>query len=183
MSQIQLKPEETLLISLRNGDRKAFESIYKNYWGMVLRFVQLNNGNKEEAEELYQESIIVLFEKLQSPDFTLSCSIKTYLYSICRNKWLHELRGKKKITDIENYVHVLYEAEEELPELPQDEDIYAAVLKMGDPCYSLLKGYYYEKFSLESLASKMKYASANVAKQQKFRCIERLKKAFLVNKI
>jgi RNA polymerase sigma factor (sigma-70 family) len=172
--------EEELVPALQRGDNNALKYIYKAYWPMVLRFVTLNNGNAEDAEELYQEGIISLYEKVTCIDFKLTCSVKTFLYSICRNKWLNTLRGRKVMVDIEDFVEVLLEAPED--EKPEDEEVMDIIRAMGNPCHSLLVGYYYQKLDLQALAVKLQYASANVAKQQKFRCMERLKTMFLANK-
>jgi DNA-directed RNA polymerase specialized sigma24 family protein len=112
-------------------------------------------------------------------EFTLTCSVKTYIYSVCRNKWLYKLKGRKMIVDIEEYDEISTDETEEIPALPEDKEIAEAISSMGDPCHTLLIGFYYQQLSLDILAEKLKYASASVAKQQKFRCVERLKKVFL----
>lgn len=171
--------DEGLISALKHGDNDALKYVYKTYWPMVSRFVRCNSGSMEDAEELYQESIIALYEKLRTEDFRLTCSIKTYIYAICRNKWLYQLRGRKTIIDIEAYDAVSIEPHDETHELPEDKEIVEAIGSMGDPCHTLLIGFYYQQLSLDTLADKLKYASASVARQQKFRCVERLKKLFL----
>lgn len=174
--------DDLLIQALSNGDNDALEYVYKTYWPMVLHFVQVNSGVKDDARELYQESIIALYEKSKDKQFKLTCSLKTYIYSICRNKWMNQLRNKRVVDDIEEYTDTLSDDTDDQPELIiSDVEMAEAISGMGDPCKSLLLGFYYEKISLDLLALKLKYASANVAKQQKFRCIERLKKRFLVN--
>jgi RNA polymerase sigma factor (sigma-70 family) len=181
MTKQTFTTDEVLLTALREGDNNALEFVYKSYWPMISRFVRSNSGNQEDAEEVYQESIIALYEKLRDREVILTCSIKTYVYSICRNKWLQFLKGRKIIVDIEEYNDISPESSEEVKELPEDKEIKEAISAMGDPCRSLLIGYYYHQLSLEVLADQLKYTSANVAKQQKFRCMERLKKLFLQN--
>ncbi len=66
----------------------------------------------------------------------------------------------------------------EAPEIPDDEQIISAIDTLGEPCRSLLIGFYYEKLSMEELANKLNYKNENVAKQQKLRCKDRLKNAF-----
>jgi RNA polymerase sigma factor (sigma-70 family) len=179
MAKPAFTTNEVLNAALRQGDNNALEFVYKSYWPMISRFVRSNSGNLQDAEEVYQESIILLYEKLRKGEVTLTCSIKTYIYSICRNKWLQVLKGRKTIVDIDVYNDINPDHSEEVQELPEDKEIIEAISAMGNPCRSLLIGYYYHQLSLENLADKLKYTSANVAKQQKFRCMERLKKLFL----
>jgi RNA polymerase sigma factor (sigma-70 family) len=181
MSKQSFTTDEMLINALRLGDNDALEFVYKSYWPMISKFVRCNSGSMEDAEELHQEGIIALYEKLRSGEFVLTCSIKTYVYSICRNKWLRLLKGRKSIVDIEEYDELRCESTEDTCELPEDNEIREAITALGDPCHTLLIGYYYHQLPLEILADKLNYTSANVAKQQKFRCMERLKKIFLQN--
>lgn len=170
--------DQELISAVRGGDEKALKLIYSRHWPMVLRFVKLNNGDDDEAEEVFQEGMITFYEKIREKDFMLSCSLKTYLYSVCRFKWMNQLRKRKDIVDIESYSGDFPDHEEDQEEPASPEAIKQKVLTLGEPCLSLLIGFYYDELSLEQLASSMSYANANVAKQQKFRCLERLKKMF-----
>jgi RNA polymerase sigma factor (sigma-70 family) len=173
--------EQELISQLQQGDQQALEYLYRSYWPLIAHFVWLNQGRAEEAEDLFQDGIIILYEKLRSKDFRLQYSLKTYLYGICRNQWLKRLRAKKSfmIRDISDYLENLPELIEEEPDLPDREDMYQAIQKLENPCFTLIIGFYYEKKTFEELAQALQYSNANVAKQRKFRCLERLKKMFL----
>jgi RNA polymerase sigma factor (sigma-70 family) len=171
--------DQALMEALKTGNSQTLRYIYESHWPMALKFVLNNSGLEEDAKELYQEAVILLYEKSLDPTFTLTCSIKTYIYSICRNKWLNELRKKKKVIDIEYYQEDLAHDTSENEQFDvKQKKVVDTILGMGDPCQSLLIGYYYDKLSFEHLAQKMNYQSPNVAKQQKYRCLERLKKMF-----
>jgi RNA polymerase sigma factor (sigma-70 family) len=180
-SEDTVSTETALLSSLRQGDNKALEHLYREYGPMIFRFVWLNQGSRQEAEDLLQDGIVILLDILRKKDFRLRHRLKTFFYSICRNQWLKRWRVKKRflIQDSEAYLEQLPEMAEEEPELPDDQEVYQEVKNLQDPCYTLLVGYYYQKMNLEQLAQVLNYSTANVAKQRKFRCIERLKKKFL----
>ena len=174
--------DDYILSALKKRDESTINYIYQSYWPMILQMVKTNNGSAAEAKDLYQDSIIDFLEKVWQDNFTLTCKIRTFVYSICRNKWLYQLRDKKRFIDMQEYVEI-EEAEEdtreETPELPDNSQIINMINALGEPCRSLLVGYYYENMSMEQLAQKLAYKSENVAKQQKFRCKDRLKAAFL----
>jgi RNA polymerase sigma factor (sigma-70 family) len=171
--------EQELILALGEGKKQALEYIYSTYWPMIANFVRTNQGSQHEAEDLYQEGIITLYEQVRSGAFQGNSSLKTYLYAICRNKWLNKLKSKIHITDIPEFVSDMPDEESQHTTLlPDDADIKKAIDELGEPCRSILTGFYFHKYSLEQLAEQMGYASDNVAKQQKFRCIERLKKRF-----
>lgn len=172
--------EEVLILALRDGDKQALEFIYSSYWPMIANFVRLNKGTHQEAEDLYQDGIITLYEQVVKGNFQKASSLKTYLYAICRNKWLSKLKARIHITDIREFENYLPADEAKSDAvLPDEQDIKAAIEQMGEPCRTIVLGFYFHKLSLEQLAKKLNYASDNVAKQQKFRCMERLKKQFM----
>jgi RNA polymerase sigma factor (sigma-70 family) len=174
--------DEMLLPALKKQDEQAIKYIYHACWPMILQLVKVNNGNEDEAKDIFQESMLDFLEKLWNGNLVLTCKIQTFIYSICRNKWLYHLRGKQKFVDVEAYI-ILEKPMEELPEeragLPNDEQIRMAITALGEPCQSLLIGFYYKGLSMELLAKKLNYKSANVVKQQKFRCKDRLKQALI----
>jgi RNA polymerase sigma factor (sigma-70 family) len=172
--------DEQLLLAIKNRDENAIKYVYQSYWPMILQMVKVNNGGPSEAKDLYQEGMLVFLEKIWSDKFVLTCKLSTFIYSICRNKWLYQLRGRQKFTDINDYTTIedlAEESTEDAIELPEDEQIRKYIAALGEPCYSLLIGFYYENLSMEQLAAKLNYKSVNVAKQQKYRCKDRLKNA------
>ena len=87
--------EDELLFKLKRNDNTAFRTVYKECLPMVVKHIRLNNGNTEDAEDLFQEALIVLIRKLQEPGFELSSKLSSYLFSIVKKNWLYKLRGKK----------------------------------------------------------------------------------------
>jgi RNA polymerase sigma factor (sigma-70 family) len=174
-------PDPVLIGKLQQDDKEALEYLYQSYWPVIAHFVWINQGRQEEAQDLFQDGIIILYEKLRAKDFHLQYSLKTYLYAICRNQWFKRQRDKKSfmIKDVGDFLENIPELIEEEADLPDNKEMYQAIRNLEDPCYSLIMGYYYEKKSFEQLAQALHYATANVAKQRKFRCLERLKKMFL----
>ena len=92
--------EQELLKGLADNDRHATETIYKKYFKMVQSLVLSNNGNGDDAKDVFQEGMMVLYEKSNLPDFTLQCQIKTYLYSVCRRLWLKRLQQMNRFPNV-----------------------------------------------------------------------------------
>ena len=91
MNRLLLQPDEELLASLKKGDERALGMLYKLHFPMILHFIVSNSGTEQEAKDIYQEAIIILYENIQRDDFELTCKIKTYIYSVCRRQWLKKL--------------------------------------------------------------------------------------------
>lgn len=170
--------EESFIKALRENDEAVMSRLYKLYFPMALHLVAVNNGTEDEAKDIYQEAFIVLYENLQRPDFQLRCSIRTFLYSVCRNRWLKRLQAKKigtELKDIEEFFPFVEDSTvmEREAKLSLVE---SALQRLGEPCRTILEDYYLNEMSMAEIAEKMGYTNADNAKTQKYKCFNRLKK-------
>src|SRR5690349_12393341 len=149
---------------------------------MVLAFIINNNGSYDEAKDVFQEAMITLYEKAKSDSFVLTCQIKTYVYSVCKRLWLKRLQQLGKTsTGIENFEDtVIVEEDLELHERRNAEFnmMERALNSLGEPCKSLLEAYYLKKKGMNEIATMFGYTNADNAKNQKYKCLMRLKKLF-----
>ena len=173
--------EQVLLKALANHDSKAAETIYKDNFNMVLAFIINNNGSYDEAKDIFQEAMITLYQKAKSGSFVLTSQIKTYVYSICRRLWLKRLQQLGKTSSgVENFESVPVEEDIEIHERRNIElgIMDRALNSLGEPCKSLLEAFYIEKKSMDQIALLFGYTNADNAKNQKYKCLMRLKKLF-----
>jgi RNA polymerase sigma factor (sigma-70 family) len=174
--------EQLLLKGLAHHDSKVIELIYKDNFNMVLAFVINNNGSYDEAKDIFQEAMITLYEKAKSDSFELTCQIKTYVYSVCRRLWLKRLQQLSRTNaGNENYEQtVSVEEDLELHERRNAEFnmMERALNSLGEPCKSLLEAYYLKKKGMNEIAVMFGYTNADNAKNQKYKCLMRLKKLF-----
>ncbi len=68
--------ELSLLEGLAQNDRQAIETIYSRHFGTIQSLIINNNGSSHDASDVFQEAMIVLYEKAKTPGFELSCQIK-----------------------------------------------------------------------------------------------------------
>lgn len=157
---------------------KASEKLY-GYFPAVKKFIIKNSGSKSDAEDIYQEALIILIRKVESPDFELRSSLNTYLYSICRFLWSEQLRKNKRVLNLELKNDSAIVSEEELNTLHKKESeiklAEQAFQLLGEKCKSLLMLFYYKKMALKDIASRLKFSSEKIAKNQKYRCLEKAK--------
>jgi len=171
-----------LVKGLAAHDAECIETIYRDNFATIKGFIIKNNGYTDDALDVFQEAMIVLFEKAKSGSFTLSCQLQTYLYSICRRLWLKKLQKQKlynpSIEIIEEIVPV--DDEIEYHEKKTNDFLFMenALKKIGEPCKSLLEAFYLEKKSMPEIAVSFGYTNSDNAKTQKYKCLVRLKKIF-----
>lgn len=177
-----IEQDQELLKGLAGNDKKSIETIYRQNYSMIQSFVINNNGSADDARDIFQEAMVVLFEKSKLPAFELSCQLKTYLYSICRRLWLKRLqqltRFNTQVDSLEETVPVEDEIEEH--EKVNNDFILMehAMSKIGEPCKSLLDAYYMQKKNMLEISGEFGYTNADNAKTQKYKCLVRLKKLF-----
>lgn len=143
-----------------------------------------NNGTADDAKDIFQEAMIVLYEKARSGNFELSCQIKTYVYSVSRRLWLKRLQHANRYSgDISGaeVVQVEDDIEEHSRRDAEFEMMEKAILGLGEPCKSLLEAFYLQKKNMQEIAASFGYTNAENAKTQKYKCLIRLKKIFFTH--
>jgi RNA polymerase sigma factor (sigma-70 family) len=179
--------DEELLMGLANGSDEALTQLYRRYFPMVLHFVTTNSGNEDDAKDIYQEALIVLYEKVRSGSLELHCQLKTYLYSVGRRLWLKQLaqRSRYMVRDVETPVSddvALEHLHDDLAvheERDRQFDLMADSLdRLGEPCRTLLEDFYIQHLSMQDITEKFGYTNADNAKTQKYKCLMRLKRLF-----
>lgn len=174
--------EKLLLEGLAGNDRKAIETIYARHYDMIQSLIINNNGNADEARDIFQETMIVLYEKAKSGSFELNCQLKTYLYSVARRLWLKRLQQLQRFVPDITSRDELVAVEDELDNHEQKNHEFLTMDKalnsLGEPCKSLLEAYYIQKRNMSEIAMGFGYTNADNAKNQKYKCLMRLKKLF-----
>lgn len=174
--------EKEQLQGLARNDRKVIEVLYRNQYPAIKSLIINNNGDIDDARDVFQEALVVLYEKVKAGQFELHCQIKTYLYSVARRIWLKRLHQMKPVTGDITVAEETVPVEEDsgLHEKKQEDFrlMDEALNSLGEPCRSLLKAYYLEKQNMNDIADRFGYTNAGNAKNQKYKCLSRLKKRF-----
>ena len=174
--------EHLLLKGLATSDKVSVEAIYRDNYTIIQSFIINNNGKKDDARDIFQEAMVVLYEKSKDATFSLNCQIRTYVYSVCRRLWLKRLQQLSKystqVESLEEVVPVEDEIEEHEKRNADFLLMEQAMSKIGEPCKSLLDAYYLQKKSMQDIAGEFGYTNADNAKTQKYKCLIRLKKLF-----
>lgn len=177
---------EALLEGLAKSDERALQGLYEAYFPMIRRMVLLNGGQDDDARDLFQETLIVLYEKSKDPEFILECKPKTYIYAVGHRLWLKHLYrdNRRPVASLKNdeALEGSVEVEEDLDAHQLREQQFqvmdGALELLGEPCKSLLQDFYIHRCSMQEIAEKFGYTNPDNAKTQKYKCLNRLKKLF-----
>ena len=167
--------EKIIELILERKEHKALVKLYR-YQGKVEALIQSRGGTKEDARDIFQEALVIFCKKVWEGNFQLTSKLDTFLYSICYNLW----RNVKKAPETEisdNFQAVSIDGLDELLEKEQKiKKVEFVLQKLGEPCFRLLRMFYYEALKMKEIAKKLGYSSEKTAKAQKYKCIERAKK-------
>lgn len=171
-----------LLNGILRNDTIILQYIYKNFYSSINFFIKKNSGDDDDANDVFQEAIIILYRKLKANDLVLDCTFETYLYSVCRFLWLKQLEKRKmekeKIKDNHEYNDDIYDdGLERVVDLNERYRLYQKhFANLGTDCQKILQ-LYFDKVPLRNIAQIMGFKSEKYAKKRKFKCKEYLIKS------
>jgi RNA polymerase sigma factor (sigma-70 family) len=167
------------ILALRNNETTTVEEIYKKYSGKIKAMVLNNNGDENDAADIFQESLIYIYNRSLCESFSLTCPFEAYLYMVCKNKWINALEKKKnkRVTLVDEDGFNKNIAQEEGVALQiQKEDKYtlidSAVQKVGESCAQLLR-LSWQGLGMEEVGQKLNMTYAYVRKK-KSECMGKL---------
>lgn len=162
--------DKEVLERIGRGDEKALDFLYKKYYRMMIRLVISNNGTEQDAKDIFQDALIVFWQKASSGKLVLTSKISTYIYSICQNLWRKELERKSRL------VNEAKDGEEYIDEDSKERGriIQECISSLGETCQRVLTYYYFDGLSMEMIAEKMGFANTDTAKTKKYKCKKKL---------
>ena len=172
--------DEQILKGILRHDNLILQYIYKQYYYSINYFIRKNQGSEDDASDIFQEAIIIIYRKIKENDLVFEkSSFKAYLFSVCRLLWLKQLEKKRvekeKINDSLPYQEDLYD--DSLNELIVKNERYGLYQRhfggLSTDCQKLLQ-LFFEKVPLKDIATVMGYKSEKYAKKRKFKCKELL---------
>ena len=181
MEVIKNYDDEELLRSIRDeiNMEEAIKYLYKNYFNILSIYVQQHEGSMQDAEDIFQESIVAFIQLVQQSKFRGEASIKTFLFAINKNTWLNELkrRGRAQVREtkfetareaVDHGIHIYIAGREARKQVLDIMD------KLGEGCKKILLAFYYENLSMREIGSTMNYENEQVLRNKKYKCLKQL---------
>lgn len=168
------------LTGLRARDNAAYNLLYTFYYPSIEAFVRKNSGTPDDAKDVFQETIIVLLDKVPKRDFVLTSSMKTYIMAVASNIWLKRLREARRVTrldiDLELEDMTPSEWEEKEAAYSQRNVVQRIFDKMTRHCVIFLTRTFISGASREKLMEEMGYKNTHTFDNQKYKCLEQARK-------
>lgn len=174
-----LTGDARILDGIRRGDESALVTLYNAHRRPITALVMRNNGTNDDADDILQEALVILWERVRTGNYAHTAALGTFLFATARNLWLRRLArarreqpldptGEGNSTDDPSPLEELIEDERTL-------SVHNALDLLGEPCRSLLVLFYWEEASMDEIARRLGLANAATAKSKKYQCKEQLK--------
>lgn len=170
--------DQYLVDRLRQSDLKTLDTVYLTYKKEFFLFARTLNAQEEDIADIYQETIISLYENVQNGKLAkLTSTLKSYVFAIGKFKIYKQLNKTKKLYHEGPIIHVSEEMQlfetEALEE--QRQVLRESWKQLGSKCQHILELFYYQGMTLDEIQEVLQYASKDVLKSQKSRCMAQLK--------
>jgi RNA polymerase sigma factor (sigma-70 family) len=163
-----------ILDMIRKGDERALVKLYEMNRAMVRTFITRNNGTHDDSEDMLQEALIILWERVRKGNFEYASKLSTFVFATVKHIWLRRLaRARREVpADLHSndtpdptlsVLEVMIENEEA-------EQVQQSMARIGEPCRELLLLFYWEECSMEEIAKRMGFANADTVKSKKYQC-------------
>lgn len=181
MELIKNYGDKELLQAIRDDKDmdNAVKYLYRHYFNGISIYVQQNQGNRQDAEDIFQESVVALIQMIQQNRFRGDAGVKTFLFAIGRNTWLNELKRKGRAVTREAKFEGAKETIDEgisryIGEREARKQVLHIMDKLGKACKKILLAFYYENLSMKEILVTMNYDNDQVLRNKKHKCLKQL---------
>lgn len=175
--------DEDVIDAILKNHKDIMKSFYLTHYRFIELFILNNNGDQADAQKVFQEGVIMLIRSIKSESFQPHCSLRTFLYSICRRQWYNELKNRTdfvfNFTDNEAYIEFDDQIEERFDaEEFNFERTDEALLSLQEPANTLLMDFYVNRKSIKDIKDQFGYSSEKNVTVQIDKAMTRLCKFF-----
>lgn len=174
----EVSPEVRLewLTGFRQRDPGVLREMYKAFFPGISKHILTRGGTREDAEDVFQDAMVVLFRKLNQPEFELSSKLGTYFFAVGKRIWLKRSSQRQKRPQLSlqpEKIDLRVEIDAELEQTERNRLFREKLAQLGEDCQKVLR-LFMEGVSMSEIARQMSYASDGYAKKRKFQCKKKL---------
>jgi RNA polymerase sigma factor (sigma-70 family) len=182
--KIRSYTDEEVFSGIHRQDDKVLLFIYRKDFESVKHFIEMNSGTGQDAQDIFQDAMILVYSKVKSGELVLQCSFSTYLFSVVKILWLKQLeKAKRKNTFTEECDDFADHHEGILEEIHQAERkslIVRYFNELSDDCKRIIR-LFMKELSISEITKVMGYSSEQHTKNRRFRCKKSLYERIIQN--
>jgi RNA polymerase sigma factor (sigma-70 family) len=157
----------------------VIKHLYRSHFLSAVTYIKQNSGNQEDAEDIFQDTVVNFIQLVQKDKFRGDCSIGTFMYTLVRNAWLNELKKKKRgRMREEKYERAKVTTEVDVSEYIVNREVKKQIVELieslGENCKKILLAFYYDNLSIQEILLDLPYENEQVVRNKKYKCLQRL---------
>lgn len=166
------------LTAILTGDRSGLRHLYEAQFPVIRGLIRDYGGSESDAKDIFQDAVLVVYQKARQPGFQLTSQFSTFFYGVCRNLWLNRRTKKSASAEVTLSEDAKYIAEESDPDqdmlhVERGNLFWRAFRLLGDDCRKLLE-LFFQKTPMDTIAAQMGYGSEGYARRRKHQCKDHL---------
>jgi RNA polymerase sigma factor (sigma-70 family) len=169
--------EGDVIEAIRNNKNdKALIILYDTILPDVKKYILSNNGNNYDAEDIFQDALVILYKYIKLGKYNKQYSLGGFLITVCKNLWINKAKKNNrtvkldKLADMPDTRNII----DDLITKEREKTVADAMSKLGPRCQELLILSNFEKLSMKEIADKMGFENEDAAKTRKYKCMQRL---------
>jgi DNA-directed RNA polymerase specialized sigma24 family protein len=157
---------------------ELFIELYEEVFPKVAVFIKKMGGDLDDTKDVFQDALIIYYEKTKSTDYVIEVNERAYLTGICKYLWFQKQRQGSKYQRLDDAINGGWIQQEEVRVSPA---ILNFIERAGKKCLDLLQSFYYERRSMTEISEQFKFSNERSATAQKYKCLEKVR-AIIKNK-
>ena len=158
---------------------KAILFLYQQYSGITSSFIIGYGGSRQDAEDVFQETVVSFIEIVKKGKYRMEASIKTFLVSVAKNIWLNEVKKRERSGQRDklfesNRDQTEADVSDHISDLEKKRQLRDLVYQLGEPCRKILLLFYYEDLSMKEIVDHLPYENEQVVRNKKYKCLQQL---------
>jgi RNA polymerase sigma factor (sigma-70 family) len=163
----------------RRNMEEAVRSLYREHAAATRSFIMGRGGSEQDADDIFQETVISFIDTVQKGKFRAESSIRTFLISISKNLWFNEMRKRSRADSREKVFETGRDQEdpgvgEAIGNRELKQELQKMLNGLGDACKKILTLFYYENLSMKEMVSHLHYENEQVVRNKKYKCLQQL---------
>jgi DNA-directed RNA polymerase specialized sigma24 family protein len=164
-------PAMNILIRTAEEREKLFIALYKSAFPSVARYISKMGGSFDEAKDIFQDALVIYYEKAVASAVSINSNEKVYLIGISKHLWLKKFRDNNQTTSIDGF-DIIIDADENRP---SESKLMHFLETAGKKCMELLRSFYYDQVPLKDTAKLFGFSGGRSATVQKYKCLEKVR--------
>jgi RNA polymerase sigma factor (sigma-70 family) len=171
MTDEKLHSDQIYIDGLVQNNSAVIHSIYKRFVPKVKNYIRINSGSDDEAQDIIQEVLIIIYNQAKTKGLRLSCPFDAYFFLLCKRRWLNELKksSNKEVTLKDDNVSIgesVQESAFQTEAFDERQSLFDEMFqKLGEKCQEVLKLSFVTK-TMEEVAEKLNVTYGYVRKKK-----------------